>query len=406
MSFSLSAYFEGSGTRFRLHPQSPVLEDFREPETVWLSSPRGSLAPGPSDRRMYALTPIAKRPYLDEDCPPYCGPVHPPAMPGPDGHFDHVAPDSPAFLAVHMFGSIRRVLDIWEVYSGGPVPWHFQMSFPRLELIAHVPWRNAHFGSGYCECGEDADDAGVMRPFALNFDIIAHEVGHGLVFAIAGIPPVGTLTTDYLAFHESASDLVAIVSALHFESFVDHILRRTKGDLHAENELNRIGELSGTRQIRSASNALRLPDLAYRGKPPDQLTGHQIHELGQPLTGAFFDIGVEFFIARLVALGVVTPAEAALLREVQGVEDLDTAERARIRARYLQDPALFRRAIRDARDMLGLRLARSWHRLRPQNLHFGDVSRCFLISDRELSGSRYTENIRECFAWRGIIADM
>ncbi|MEM9763769.1 MAG: hypothetical protein AAF968_14890 [Pseudomonadota bacterium] len=50
-----------------------------------------------------------------------------------------------------------------------------------------------------------------MRPFALNVDTVAHGVGHGLVFAMAGIPRMEGLTTDYLAFHESASNRVAIV---------------------------------------------------------------------------------------------------------------------------------------------------------------------------------------------------
>ncbi|MEM8821118.1 MAG: M36 family metallopeptidase, partial [Pseudomonadota bacterium] len=304
----------------------------------------------------------------------------------------------------HMFGSVRRVLDIWEVYAGGPFPWHFQLEFPRLELISYVPWNNAHFGSGFCECGEDEDDGGVMRPFALNFDIIAHEVGHGLVFSMAGIPSMDALTTDYLAFHESASDLVAIVSSLHFDSFIDHVLSRTKGDLYVENEINRIGELSGTRQIRSASNATKLSDLPYRNKAPEALTGHELHELGQPLTGAVFDIAVEFFLSRLVVYGMITQDEAEETRRVRHVEDFTPEDRSKITNAFDQHPEVFKRALYDARDMLGLRLARSWHRLRPQHLTFGDAADALLQADAELTGTCYSRSIRECFDWRGIVS--
>ena len=48
------------GTRFRLYPQPRFLDDFEEPETVYVSSPCGSLAPGPSDDRMYTIFPIGK----------------------------------------------------------------------------------------------------------------------------------------------------------------------------------------------------------------------------------------------------------------------------------------------------------------------------------------------------------
>ena len=49
-----------SGTRFRLFPQPSFLDSFERAETVWVSSPPGSLGPGPSDDRMYVVDPIGK----------------------------------------------------------------------------------------------------------------------------------------------------------------------------------------------------------------------------------------------------------------------------------------------------------------------------------------------------------
>ena len=146
MSFSLNEVFRGTGTKFRVFVQSPVLEGFGDPETIWVSSPTGSLQPGPSDGRMYALLPLKKDPYGADSLPPFRGRCGQPVMPDIDGHFDHVAVDDPGFKCTNMFGTVRRVLDVWETYLGGPINWHFASTHSRLELIPHVPWNNAHFG--------------------------------------------------------------------------------------------------------------------------------------------------------------------------------------------------------------------------------------------------------------------
>jgi len=402
MSFSLNDFHKGRGTRFRLYAQSPVLADFAEPQTVWVSSPAGSLGPGPSDARMYALQPVEKKPYGDETMPPFIGPMLPPALPDRSGHFDHITPDDPSFQAVHMFGAVRRVLDVWEVYMGGPVHWHFNITHPRLEMIAHVPWDNAHFGWGFMECGEGADDQGVKQPFSLNFDILAHEIGHGVVYSIVGMPTPETLTTSYRGFHESASDCVAMLSALHFDRFADHVLQSCRGNLYVENEMNRIGELSGTRQIRQATNRLRLSDVISLDTPAKDVTGKQVHKLGQPHTGAVFDILAEFYLDRLIAEKLVTQDMADTMREAAGRDAVDTVDPDCLADAYAREPEGFRAALCDARDMLGLRLAEAWRRLTPHHFTFDGELAMMLRVDREMSGRRYQRMIRDCFEWRGI----
>ena len=403
MSFSLDRFFRPTGTRFRLYAQSPVLDDFREPELVHVSSAKGSLGPGPSDERMYALSPIDKKPYGDEDLPPFRGPKDAPALPDPAGHFDHLQPGDPGFEAAHMFGTVRRVLDVWEVYLGGPLHWHFAMTHPRLELIPHVAWDNAHFGWGFMECGEGADDQGEQRPYALNFDVLAHETGHGLVFSLVGMPTPETLTTAYRGFHESASDCVAMLSALHFDSFVDHVLRVTEGDLYVANELCRIGELSETRQIRSASNALKMADVISLATPPAEVTGKQAHTLGQPLTGAIFDILVDLYLDRLVGFGLVSPDLASNLRRAAQENALENADDRALIDAYRREPEGFRRALCDARDLVGLRLAATFHRLQADGFTFERVARSFLAVDFELTGRTNQALLADSFRWRQIL---
>lgn len=402
MSFSLDRHFRQTGTRFKLFAQSPVLADFKDPEIVHVSSPRGSLGPGPADRRMYGILPTAKRPYAETELPPYRGPMQRPVQPDRFGHFDHLAPTDPGFEAAHAFGTVRRVLDVWEVYLGGPLHWHFNLTHSRLELVPHVAWDNAQFGWGYLECGEAADDAGTKHPFALNFDVLAHETGHALVFALVGMPTLRTLTTAYRGFHEAASDLVAMLTVLHYESFVEHVLRVTKGDLYVENELCKIGELSETRQIRSASNALKMQDVIDPRTPPNKVENKAVHKLGQPFTGAIFDILVEFYLDRLVAFGLIPPAFAEGLRRAAAAETLEGADDQPLTDAYARHPKAFKAALADARDMVGLRLAETFHRLQAHHLTFQDVARTFLAVDRKHSGSTNQALIEASFRWRQI----
>ena len=73
MSLSLDDLYRDTGTRFRVYVQSPVLKGFSEPETIWVSSPAGTLGPGPEDARMVAILPIEKKEYGAKDLPPFMG---------------------------------------------------------------------------------------------------------------------------------------------------------------------------------------------------------------------------------------------------------------------------------------------------------------------------------------------
>jgi hypothetical protein len=392
------------GTRFRLYPQTPVLESIRVrgPETVWVSPPPGSIGPGPSDDRMYVADAIEKSPYGYPYLPPHRGPENPRVPPGRDGHFDYLAPDDHGFLAAHMYGTVRRVLDIWEGYLGRPIVWHFRDRYEQLELVPLIDWDNSHAGYGFLETGYGEAGDGTRHPYSLNFDVLAHEVGHTIIYAEVGAPPLAATTAEYYGFQESAADLVALVGALHFDSVVDRLLRDSHGNLYAPNEVGRIAELSETRQIRMASHDYRMSDVPDPRTPPAELTQPEIHHLGEPLTGAVFDIFVEIFQADLVAAGLISEDLAALSYGVPDDRRLEDAVARGFARAYQGRHAAFRAVLLDARDYLGALLVETWTRLSPHFLRYADIAGALIAGDRALTGGRRQRIIGESLAWREI----
>ena len=402
MSTPTDSAFNAIGTRFRLFPQAPVSPAFAEPDTVWIALAPEHVSPGPADDRMYVIDPIEKTRHYDFPyLPPYDGPAHPPVEAGPDGHFDHLEIGSREFNAAHMYASVRVVLDIWEGYFGRPIEWHFQDRSDRLELIPHIDWNNAHAGYGFIETGYRKNEAGDKIPLCLNFDVLAHELGHSILYSEIGLPAQEAVTAEYVAFHESASDLVAIISALHFESIVDLLLSRTRGNLYMPNILNRIGELSPTEQIRLASNPLRMSDVPSIATPVTELSYPARHRLGQPLTGAAFDILVEIFQQNLVANGLISEElDDACSGGPIDDQQYEAVQRSFGEA-YAGNHEGFRQALLDARDYMGTCLAAAWSRL-SWDLTFVEFGEALISVDRILTGGAYHDLIYESFVWRQI----
>lgn len=390
-----------TGTRFKLFPQSPVLSAVAAPETVWILRPPGSIGPGPSDERMYVADAVGKPGHYDFPfLPPWRGACNPPVMPGPDGHFDHLEPGTREFMAAHMYGTVRFVLDIWESYLGEEIPWHFSPDLERLELVPLIDWDNAHAGYGFIETGFSTSLAPRPHPFCLNFDVLAHELGHTLIYALIGTPPRTRVSATYQAFHESAADCIAMISMLHFDSVIDRLLERTRGNLYLPNELNRIGELSETEQIRQASNSLKLPDVPDLRTPVERLSQPQRHDMSLPLTGAVFDMMVDVYEQLLVQDGLIG-------------RDLDLASRPEIRPPderavqaefdrcYQGRHDGFKQALRDARDYMGRALAATWRRL-SWDLSYSQFAAALLEVDERAYRGAGRRIIIESLEWRGI----
>lgn len=381
------------GTRFLLFPQAPTLTGYGEPERVWVSPPPGTIGPGPSDDRMYVVDPIEKPEHYEYPyMPPFLGSTNPPVEPGPGGHFDHFDPTSRGFACAHLYGSLCRVLDIWESYLGRRTEWFFKDDYERLELVPLIDWHNAQSGYGYMEFGFMRTEAGDMLPHALNFDVIAHEMGHTIMFSEMGVPPLENRSGQFYGFHESCADLTALISALHFDSVSDRLLRATHGNLYTLNEINRIAEISDHKQIRVAGNSRRLSEVT-----------DEVHDLSRPFTGAVFDVLVDIYLDQLRERGLIDDSIALAAYGAEAGGGLAERIQAAFDAAYTNRHFAFKAALANARDLVGARLAHIWTALPPDDLSYADAALAFLVADRRLGQGRYERAITESFAWREII---
>lgn len=401
MSVQLDRRLAETGTRFLLFPQPRFLKKrdgsplFAEPETVTVSVPLGEVQAGPADDRMFVVDAIGKTRYGRFNRPPYRGPSHPPVTPDEDGHFTHLEPGSRAFSAATMYATVRRVLDLWEDYFGHRIDWHFEPDFARLELIPLIEWDNAQSGYGFLEFGFGRRPNGTIDhavPYCENFDVLAHELGHSIIFTEVGTPSSPADSgIDYGGLHESGGDLTAIIALLHFDSFVDHLLDETKGNLLTINGLDRVGELSDSREIRVAFNSRRMSDV-----------GEEPHDRSLPLTGALFDTMVEVFQQELVRVGLIDQQLREDSNNLPGSSvDLEDIAR-RFSAAYEGHAREFKAALLLARDYLGTLLAVTWGDLSPDFLTYHDVLRGLVRADRRITGGANQPIIRDCFAWREI----
>jgi len=382
------------GTRFLVYPQVPHLAGYEKPEIVWISTPPNELRPGPADGRMYVADPLFEKPvYQYPFQPPFTGEMHPPAEAGPDGHFDHLDPSSRQFLCAHVFASLRRVLDIWESYLGHEIVWHFAQTYERLEIIPQINWNNAQSGYGYMEFGTELSDHETIYPYALNFDVIAHEFGHALIFAEMGTPMAGAPHREYFGYHESVSDLIALISLLHFDSVLDRLMRSTRGNLLTLNELNRIAELAGDRQIRTASNDRRMSTVT-----------DEVHDLSKPFTGALFDTLVELYHRNAVERDLVNLPQSI---SHDRLFDLNHHEIELIAHRFGEAfearEFMLKAVLSNARDVLGTAIARSWAMLDPDTLTYASAGAAIAEQLDGLGDTEAGDILMENLVWREIV---
>lgn len=379
------------GTRFLVYPQVPHLSGYGTPETIWISTPPDLIRSGPEDHRIYVRDPLLdKEPYDYPYLPPFVGEIFPPAEAGFNGHFDQLSLTSRQFLSAHAFASVGRVLDIWENYLGKPIVWYFAETYERLEIIPFVDWENAQSGYGYLELGRERGIDGRNYPYALNFDVIAHEVGHAILFSLFGTPAGGLTQGDFGPFHEASSDLVSLLSFLNFDSGMDRLLRHCDGNLLVLNELNRIAELTGDRQIRLASNARRMSEVTA-----------EIHDRSRPFTGAVFDTIVDVYHATLVHEGLAD--ERLLGIDIKDVDQSDMQRISDFTSRaFRARPFMFKSMLIRARDEVALALAQAWPRLDADDLTFENAAATLVdVSDRVAPA--LAEKFEENFRWREIL---
>ncbi len=379
-----------AGTRFLVFPQPPFVPGYDKPELVWIGGSAGRILAGPSDDRMYVIDPVeVKRPYGIPYLPPFSGLRRAPAEPGPDGHFDHISVTSPAFLSAHSYACSRRVLDICEGYAGKRIDWFFSSAYERLEIVPHIPdWENAQSGFGFLELGESRRQSPAVC-FALNFDAVAHEMGHLVLLGELGMPDEAAEDLDFFAYHEAIADFISLLGLMHFDTALDRLLRRTGGNLLIHNELDRFAELSDEKQIRSLNNSLRVEDV-----------GDDVHDRSKPFAAALFDSLVEIYQTLLFQRGItdLDPRRYGSLRHEMAAGMIERGLRTPrdYEIRHFAAKA----ALQEARDIVGEALVGSWSRLDPNHLTFRRAADAFLDLSHEGRARPYLRQIEDCFRWR------
>lgn len=395
MSIKLDSMIAETGTKFKIFPMPPNLKPFEYPETIRVSVNPQMMEPGPADSRFYVLDPVEKLPYGDS-CrrQPYNGPLNPPVRSGPDGHFDHIPPRTREFSCAAMYANARRVLDIWEDFFEREIAWPFTLEFRRLELIPRANWDNAQSGWGYLEFGFPRTAWGGMdrtRPYGENFIMVAREIAYFLILSEVGVPTQSTKSKEFNAFLRSSIDISTIISLLHFHKVLDHVLDSSAGNLFSVNELNRLGELAQSQLFRAAFNYERISTV-----------GDNSYEMALPLTGALFDILIEVFKQELINAALIDQDLANRADLSRNRASDEYAVQTDFDIAYINAKPEFKTALCMARDYLGSLLARAWPSMYPHHLHFHDFGLQLLFADRFVSGGRYQEIIRQCFAWREI----
>src|SRR5690606_21065428 len=145
--------------------------------------------------------------------------------------------------------------------------------------------------------------------FTLDFDVIAHEVGHAFTYSILGVPGDNTAFPEYEGFQEAFTTCVSLIAAMHFPSVIDQVLDETRGNLYLSNRIARFSEFPGQRQIRTANNTHTMDEFVdgYRNE----------HDLSEPLTGAIFDTLADIFHESLLDRGLISPAVEELAETVE-----------------------------------------------------------------------------------------
>jgi hypothetical protein len=392
------------GVRFRVAPQY----GFR-PEIVHLPASRGPIVAGPRDGRVHVVLAKNKPSYKSDETleyrkhPPYDGPTFEPVAPSPEGHFDEERKGGTREAsAIAAFAAVQCALAVWEHHFQAEIPWFFAAKLgPSLELIPQARSNNAWMGEGFLEFGFASYPGSREDPWAENFDAVAHETGHLILRGVLGDPPNDEKSTIHRAHEEAGADLVAILTALHFESVIQEALDTTSGLLHGVTALTRVSEWGRKRrkqEIRRLVNDSTLPRVRET-EWPDK------YDLSLVFSGAAFDAMTAVYHRRLAERKAISGELADRARRAPGEsrEDLrDDFGRS-----YLGAKPEFREALRETRDWLCGVLARAWRASAAGTITFAGVLGRMLEADADLSRridrpSR-GDLVRQEFAARGVV---
>ena len=238
---------------------------------------------------------------------------------------------------------------------------------------------------------DDADDTPALC--ALNFDAIAHETGHLVLFGIMGVPRSAARRRTSSSPITRPSPISSRSSASFISTPRSTACSAHAGNLLLMNELDRFAELSDEKQVRMFNHSLKIPDV-----------GSEIHDLARPFSGALFDSLIEIYQILLVERGLtdLDPREVEDLRAELTSSDIEEAF-AITSEEYAFRHFEVKAALAEARDIVGEMLVRSWRDQNPDDLSLAGAAEALVAAAATGRGRRFADRVRGNFAWRGVL---
>jgi hypothetical protein len=198
---------------------------------------------------------------------------------------------------------------------------------------------------------------------------------------------------EYFAYHEAVADFIALIGLLHFDTALDLLLRRTRGNLLIANELDHFAELSDEKQVRLFSHSLRMSDVSA-----------EVHDLSKPFAGALFDVLVEIYQVLLFERGLsdLDPRDFRDLRNELSEGELEQQLSVSLGSNDSRHFVL-KSALEEARDLVGEILVRSWEELEPETLDYSRAAEAMIMAAEKGRSSRFAGSVIDNFAWREIL---
>lgn len=161
--------------------------------------------------------------------------------------------------AIHTFGIMRMVIDMYENLIGKPIIWSWNQKGDISPLKVRI--RNNDINARFLSAQRclELDYYGSNNDLIFNcrtVDLVAHETGHVIMNSI--FPDWQNGDAETRGLEEAFCDLTAMFLILSQPDLCEEVIRETKGDLTKNSILSRFGVGHGhNEEIRNAINNSR-----------------------------------------------------------------------------------------------------------------------------------------------------
>jgi hypothetical protein len=195
--------------------------------------------------------------------------------------------DNHEFHQVNTFAVLSRTLDLVEEEIGHAIAWKDGGALvvrPHAfeGMNAYYDPQNPSLNFGYFTSPFRRTPVWVC----LSHDVVAHELGHAILDTFR---PYYLYSTDLdtSALHESFADILAMFSALQYDSIVQHIYKETGGDMRHPSLVSRLAEEFG---IGIAGTAIPYLRSALEGDKYSPDGPKEPHQRSTVWTAAIYEI--------------------------------------------------------------------------------------------------------------------